>query len=56
MVKFVLRNNYFEFKVETKQQVSGTAVGTKFAPPYAFIFMDQILKTQFTNHWLGLVI
>ena len=33
MAKFVLRNNYFEFKGETKQQISGTAKGTKFAPP-----------------------
>ena len=33
-----------------KQQISGTAVGTKFAPPYAFTCMDKtetdFLKTQ----------
>ena len=33
-----------------KQQISGTAIGTKFAPPYAFIYMDKteadFLKTQ----------
>ena len=50
MAKFVLQNNYFEFNGETKQQISGTAIGTKFAPPYACIFMDQVesefLKTQ----------
>ena len=50
MAKFVLQNNYFEFTGETKQQISGTAIGTKFAPPYACIFMDQaeseFLKTQ----------
>ena len=50
MTKFVLQNNYFEFNVETKQQISGTAIGTKFAPPYACILMDQVesefLKTQ----------
>ena len=50
MAKFVLQNNYFEFNGETKQQISGTAIGTKFAPPYACILMDQVesefLKTQ----------
>ena len=50
MAKFVLQNNYFEFNGETKKQISGTAIGTKFAPPYACLFMDQVetefLKTQ----------
>ena len=40
MAKFILQNNYFEFNGETKQQISGTAIGTKFTPPYACIFMD----------------
>ena len=47
----MLKNNYF--KVDDKsvyQQVSGTAIGTKFAPPYACIFMDclgnSFLETQ----------
>ena len=40
-MNFVLQNNYFEFNGEVKQQISGTAIGTKFAPPYACIFMDQ---------------
>ena len=48
LAKFVLYNNYFEFNGETKQQIF--AIGTKFAPPYACIFMDQVeskfLKTQ----------
>ena len=39
-----------EFNGETKQQISGTAIGTKIALPYAGIFMDQVesefLKTQ----------
>ena len=50
MAKFVLQNNCFEFNGETKQQISGTAIGTKFAPTYACIFMHQVasefLKTQ----------
>ena len=50
MAQFVLKNNFFEFNNDVFQQISGTAIGTKFAPPYACIFMDQIetnfLRTQ----------
>ena len=50
MASFVLKNNLFEFNGKVKQQVSGTAIDTKFAPTYACIFMDKIesdvLKTQ----------
>ena len=46
MAQFVLKNNYFEFNSKVKQQVSGTAIGTKFAPPYACIFMDR-METEF---------
>ena len=37
---FVLKNNLFEFDFKFYQQISGTAIGTKFAPPYAYIFMN----------------
>ena len=33
MLEFVLRNNYSEFNGNIKQQLSGTAIGTKCAPP-----------------------
>ena len=50
MAQFVLKNNFFEFNNDVFQQISGTAIGTKFAPPYACIFIDQIetnfLRTQ----------
>ena len=50
MAEFVLKNNYFEFNGQVKQKISGTAVGTKFAPIYTCIFMDDIeskfLETQ----------
>ena len=46
MGKFVLKNNYFEFNGKVKEQISGTAIGTKFAPPYACIFMGQV-ETEF---------
>ena len=46
MALFVLKNDFFEFNNDVVQQISGTAIGTSFAPPYAYIFMDQI-KTKF---------
>ena len=42
MACFVLNNKYFEFNNEIYHQISGTAIGTKFAPPYACIFMDRV--------------
>ena len=46
MTEFVLKNNIFEFNGEIKRQKSGTAIGTKFTPPYACIFMDEV-ETEF---------
>ena len=50
MAEFVLKNNYFKFNGQVKQQISGTAIGTKFVPAYTCIFMDDIeskyLETQ----------
>ena len=56
MADFVLKNNYFEFDSCIKQQISGTAIGTKFAPPYACIFMDKVesafLESENTKPWV----
>ena len=49
MTEFVLRNNYFEFNGKVKQQISVTAIGTKRAPTYACIYMDE-----FENEFLSL--
>ena len=50
LAEFVLQSNFFEFNNEIKQQISGTAIGTKFAAPYACVYMDKtetdLLKTQ----------
>ena len=50
MAQLVLKNNFFKFNNDVFQQIFGTAFGTKFAPPYACIFMDQVetkfLRTQ----------
>ena len=54
MADFVLKNNYFEFNGKIKQQISGTGIGTKFAPPYACLFIDKtetvFLETQELQH------
>ena len=42
MAEFVLKSNYFQFSDKVFQQTSGTAIDTKFSPPYAFTFMDQV--------------
>ena len=50
LAEFVLKNNLLEFNNKVFQQISGTTVGTKFAPPYAFIYMYKVeqdfLETQ----------
>ena len=38
----VLRNNHFEFNDTFKKQKEGTAIGIKFAPLYAIIFMAAL--------------
>ena len=42
MADFILKNNLFEFDSKFYKQISETAIGTKFAPLYACIFMDHI--------------
>ena len=48
MTELVLKNNYFEFNSKFWKQIQGTAIGTKFAPPYAIIFMAA-LEENFLN-------
>ena len=55
MADFVLKNNLFEFDSNFYKQISGTAIGTKLATPYACIFMNHIetdfLKMQDIKQW-----
>ena len=46
MADFVLKNNFFEFYDEFKQQKSGTAIGTELAPSCACISRDEV-ETEF---------
>ena len=52
MAEFVLKNNFFEFNGGINQQKSGTAIGTKFAPPYACIFIDEAEKESLKSEEL----
>ena len=40
-----LKSNIYEFQGSIKQQISGTAIGTKCAPTYVCIFMDELIWT-----------
>ena len=53
---YILKNNFFEFNGVVKRQKSGTAIGTKSAPPYPCIFMDEVefLKSQELQPFLWL--
>ena len=46
MGEFAFKNNFFEFDEKVQQQISGTAIGTKFTSPYACIFIDKV-ETDF---------
>ena len=52
LAEFVLKNNFFEFNNEIKQHISGTAIGTKFDPPYTCIYMDKTETDFFTTQEL----
>ena len=45
----VLKNNVFQHNMRYFKQLNGIAIGTKFAPPYAILFMgyleDKILNS-----------
>ena len=49
LAEIVLKHNYFEFGQDVYQQILGTAIGTKFAPPYANIFMTALEEEIFKN-------
>ena len=42
MTESVLKNNYFEFNSNVKNQLPGTATGTKFASPYIYTYIWTI--------------
>ena len=49
LADLVLKNNFFEFDGKTYRQKQGTAMGTKFAPSYAIIFMAEFEEFALSN-------
>ena len=49
LASIVLKENYFELSSKIYHQKLGTAIGTKFAPPYANLFMAGLEKRIFEN-------
>ena len=47
LANIVLKHNYFELGKDVYHQILGTAIGTKFAPYYANIFMDGLEENIF---------
>ena len=41
LAELALKNNYFEHNSRTFKQEQGTAIGAKFAPPYAILTLDD---------------
>ena len=42
LAEVVLKNNNFKFGKKALKQKGGTAIGTKFAPPYSILFMVEL--------------
>ena len=49
LAKLILKENYFELGDEVYRQILGTAIGTKFAPTYANIFMAGLERKIFES-------
>ena len=47
LANIVLKHNYFELGKDIYHQILGAAIGTKFAPHYANIFMAGLEKKIF---------
>ena len=56
MAEFIFANNFFEFETKIIQQISGTAIRTKFAPPCKCLSTDRIendfLDPEIVKPWL----
>ena len=42
LAEVVLKNNSFKFGEKTLNQKRGSAIGTKFVPPYGILFMAEL--------------
>ena len=49
LADIVLKNKYFQLLDKTFKQKRGTAIGTKFAPPYSILFMADLEQRLFSD-------
>ena len=49
LARIILTENYFELGKDMYHQKLGTAIGTKFAPPYANLFMAGLENKIFSD-------
>ena len=52
LAELVLKNNYFTHNDKTFKQIQGTAIGTKFAPPYAILALAEFEEGALGNYQL----
>ncbi|CAB4036908.1 Hypothetical predicted protein, partial [Paramuricea clavata] len=53
LAKIILDNNYFKFSEKVYKQKLGTAIGTKFAPAFANIFMAELENKMLAGYHLS---
>ena len=53
LARLILKNNYFEFDNKIYKQKLGTAMGTKFAPLFAYTFMSKLERLRDVK-WISL--
>jgi hypothetical protein len=53
LAKIILDNNYFEFSEKVYKQKLGTAIGTKFPPAFANIFMAELENKMLAGYHLS---
>ena len=53
LAEVVLKNIIFKFGKKTLKQKRGTAIGTKFAPPYSILFMVELERKFFEKQNLN---
>ena len=53
LARFILENNFFEFEDKIYRQKLGTAIGTKFAPSFANLFMFDLERKLLREYRLS---
>ena len=52
LAEVVLKNNLFTLGKKTRKQKRGTAIGTKFAPPYSILLKESECKSYLWSRYI----